>query len=41
MGRAAARKLLAMIDSSDAGQSIQFETQIVERVSLAAPPVAA
>jgi LacI family transcriptional regulator len=37
MGRAAASKLLSMIDSSDAGESIQFETQIVERGSLAAP----
>jgi LacI family transcriptional regulator len=41
MGRAAAQKILGMIDSSDAGQNIQFETQIVERASLAKPPNAA
>lgn len=38
MGRAAAQKLLGMIESSDAGNSIQFETQIVERDSLTGPP---
>ncbi|MGI9508141.1 MAG: LacI family DNA-binding transcriptional regulator [Geminicoccaceae bacterium] len=37
MGRAAARRLLAMIRSGDPGENIAFETTIVERGSLAAP----
>lgn len=38
MGRAAAQRLLAMMSSSDPGESIVFETTIVERCSLAMPP---
>jgi LacI family transcriptional regulator len=38
MGRAAAENLLRMINSSDAGSSIEFTTEIVERESLAEPP---
>ncbi len=38
MGRAAAQCLLAMINAGDAGEDILFETSIVERGSLAAPP---
>lgn len=41
MGRAAAKRLLAMISSEETGDGIAFETSIVERRSLAAPPDAA
>ena len=38
MGRAAAQHLLAMIKSEETGGSVTFETSIVERGSLSAPP---
>lgn len=38
MGRAAARLLLRMIGSVDVTESVEFDTEIVERASLAAPP---
>lgn len=38
MGRAAAQLLLRMVGSDDPGESIAFETGIVERASLVAPP---
>jgi LacI family transcriptional regulator len=38
MGRAAAQLLLRMVGSDDPGESIVFETGIVERASLVAPP---
>ncbi len=41
MGRAGARKLLDMIGGSDAGESVEFATEIVERASLAPPPATA
>ena len=41
MGRAAAQRLLAMMSSGEPGESITFETTIVERCSLAAPPPSA
>ncbi len=37
MGRAAARRLLALIGTGDAGTNILLETTIIERASLAAP----
>ena len=38
MGHAAAKSLLAMINAGEPGETILFETSIVERGSLAAPP---
>jgi len=38
MGKAAAEFLLRMVGSADPGESIEFDTGIVERASLAAPP---
>ena len=38
MGKAAAQLLLRMVGSADPGESIAFETGIVERASLAVPP---
>ena len=41
MGRAAAEKLLRMIEGCDTGENIRLETEIVERASLARPSVGA
>ncbi|HSF95434.1 MAG TPA: LacI family DNA-binding transcriptional regulator [Thermohalobaculum sp.] len=38
MGRAAAQLLLRMVGSDQPGERIEFETAVVERASLAAPP---